>query len=72
MQIGTKFIKGISGEEKKRTSIGMEMIVSPKILFLDEPTTGLDESATMSIIALLKKYVIVPIIIKTNGSELCG
>ena len=72
MQIGTKFIKGISGEEKKRTSIGMEMIVSPKILFLDEPTTGLDESATMSMIALLKEYVIVPIVIKTNGSELHG
>ncbi|CAF1110345.1 unnamed protein product [Adineta ricciae] len=38
--IGTDFVRGISGGEKKRTSIGMELILSPKILFLDEPTTG--------------------------------
>jgi ATP-binding cassette subfamily G (WHITE) protein 2 len=39
-RIGTESLRGISGGEKKRTCIGMELILSPKILFLDEPTTG--------------------------------
>jgi ATP-binding cassette subfamily G (WHITE) protein 2 len=39
-RIGTEFIRGISGGERKRTCIGMELVLSPKILFLDEPTTG--------------------------------
>jgi ATP-binding cassette, subfamily G (WHITE), member 2 len=39
-RMGTSLLRGVSGGEKKRTSIGMELILSPKILFLDEPTTG--------------------------------
>jgi ABC-type multidrug transport system ATPase subunit len=35
-------IKGISGGERKRTSIGVELITDPYLIFLDEPTTGLD------------------------------
>jgi ATP-binding cassette subfamily G (WHITE) protein 2 len=40
-RIGTEFLKRVSGGERKRTCIGMELVVAPKILFLDEPTTGL-------------------------------
>jgi len=40
-KIGTEFVRGVSGGERKRTCIGMELVLSPKILFLDEPTTGL-------------------------------
>jgi len=40
-RVGTEFLRGISGGEKKRTCIGMELVLMPKILFLDEPTTGL-------------------------------
>ncbi len=39
-RVGTEFLRGISGGERKRTCIGMELVLSPKILFLDEPTTG--------------------------------
>ncbi|XP_065906235.1 broad substrate specificity ATP-binding cassette transporter ABCG2-like [Dysidea avara] len=53
-KVGTEFIRGISGGEKKRTSIGMELIIAPGILFLDEPTTGLDASTAISVIRLLK------------------
>ncbi|CAF4225143.1 unnamed protein product [Rotaria sp. Silwood2] len=39
-KIGTEFLRGVSGGERKRTCIGMELVLSPKILFLDEPTTA--------------------------------
>ena len=39
-RVGTEFKRGISGGERKRTNIGMELVLSPEILFLDEPTTG--------------------------------
>ena len=54
-QIGNQFIRGVSGGQRKRTSIAMEMIVSPAILFLDEPTTGLDATTALSVIRLLHK-----------------
>ena len=56
-QVGTELIRGISGGQKKRTSIGMELIISPDIIFLDEPTTGLDATTAVSVIRLLKEYV---------------
>ncbi|CAF1052470.1 unnamed protein product [Rotaria sp. Silwood1] len=40
-RIGTEFLRGVSGGERRRTCIGMELVLSPKVLFLDEPTTGL-------------------------------
>uniref|UniRef100_A0A8C9WJT8 ATP-binding cassette, sub-family G (WHITE), member 2c n=1 Tax=Scleropages formosus TaxID=113540 RepID=A0A8C9WJT8_SCLFO len=54
-KIGTVFLRGVSGGEKKRCGIGMELITSPALLFLDEPTTGLDANTANSIIALLQK-----------------
>ena len=42
------------GGEKKRVSIGIELISSPNLLFLDEPTTGLDSSTALDIIKGLK------------------
>ncbi|KAM5159706.1 broad substrate specificity ATP-binding cassette transporter ABCG2-like [Callospermophilus lateralis] len=43
-----------SGEERKKTSIAMGLITDPSILFLDEPTTGLDSSTANAIFLLLK------------------
>lgn len=56
VQIGTEFLRGVSGGERKRCSIGMELITSPSLLFLDEPTTGLDSNTANCIIGLLHKY----------------
>ena len=54
-QVGTEFTRGVSGGERKRCNIGMELIISPAILYLDEPTTGLDSSTATSVVQLLKK-----------------
>ena len=35
-------VRGISGGERKRLNIGCELIAAAALMFLDEPTTGLD------------------------------
>ncbi|NWZ82315.1 ABCG2 protein, partial [Poecile atricapillus] len=54
-KVGTQFSRGVSGGERKRTNIGMELITDPAILFLDEPTTGLDASTANAVLLLLKR-----------------
>lgn len=53
-KIGGPLIKGISGGERKRTSIGVELIINPNLIFLDEPTTGLDSFTATNVIEVLK------------------
>ena len=47
-------MKGVSGGERKRTSIGVELITDPSLIFLDEPTTGLDSFTATSVMETLK------------------
>jgi ABC-type multidrug transport system ATPase subunit len=52
---GGLFVPKISGGERRRTSIGLELITNPKIFLLDEPTSGLDSYNAIKIIRLLKR-----------------
>ena len=52
-RIGGPLVKGVSGGERKRTSIGVELITDPSLIFLDEPTTGLDSFTATSVMETL-------------------
>jgi len=52
--IGDERIRGISGGQRKRVNIGMELVANPSLLFLDEPTTGLDSATSKDLAHTLK------------------
>ncbi|KAJ5683959.1 uncharacterized protein N7477_000304 [Penicillium maclennaniae] len=54
-RIGTTAHKGCSGGEKRRTSIGVQLLANPSVLFCDEPTTGLDATSAFQIIRTLNR-----------------
>mmetsp|Transcript_26006 Transcript_26006/g.66028 ORF Transcript_26006/g.66028 Transcript_26006/m.66028 type:complete len:645 (-) Transcript_26006:1612-3546(-) len=54
-KIGMEGRRGVSGGEMKRVSIAVEMVTDPQVLFLDEPTTGLDSSTALSLVLSLVK-----------------
>nr|CAG8470958.1 13616_t:CDS:2 [Entrophospora candida] len=59
-KIGTVFVRGISGGEKRRCAIASQVLTLPRVIFLDEPTTGLDSLAAYNvmnvIVSMAKSY----------------
>ena len=53
--VGDEHQRGISGGQKKRLSIGVEIIHLPELIFLDEPTTGLDSSIAYEVMYTVRK-----------------
>jgi ABC-type multidrug transport system ATPase subunit len=53
--VGSDEEGGLSFEQRKRLSIAVELAASPSIIFLDEPTTGLDARSALLVVKLLRK-----------------
>lgn len=52
--IGSQLVRGISGGQAKRVNIGIALICNPRVLFLDEPTTGLDSFTANEVMSVVK------------------
>ncbi|KAI3993447.1 hypothetical protein MKX01_002460 [Papaver californicum] len=53
--IGDESHRGVSGGERRRVSIGINIIHDPVILFLDEPTSGLDSTSALTVVKTLQR-----------------
>ncbi|XP_011038229.1 PREDICTED: ABC transporter G family member 10-like [Populus euphratica] len=58
VRIGSESNRGISGGEKRRVSVGVDLVHDPGVLLIDEPTSGLDSASALHIILLLKSMAI--------------
>jgi len=56
---------GVSGGERKRVNVGVELMGKPGILFIDEPTTSLDSTVALSLMKVLKNLP------KAHGVTVC-
>ncbi|XP_040998222.1 ABC transporter G family member STR-like [Juglans microcarpa x Juglans regia] len=53
--IGDEGRRGVSGGERRRVSIGVDIIHNPALLFLDEPTSGLDSTSAYNVVEKVKE-----------------
>ena len=69
--VGGELIKGISGGERKRTSVGVELVTKPALVFLDEPTSesiaGLCENVMMKSGYMYSPCCVLPLIHRRLG-----
>jgi ABC-type multidrug transport system ATPase subunit len=57
-KIGDPDNKGISGGERKRVAIGIEIISDPSVVLLDEPTSGLDAYTALNLVSTMRDMAI--------------
>jgi ABC-type multidrug transport system ATPase subunit len=55
LEVEETYVMNLSGGQQKRLSIAIELVSDPKVLFLDEPTTGLDSLSATKCLVMLKK-----------------
>lgn len=55
--VGIPGVNGLSTEQRKRLTIAVELVANPSIIFMDEPTTGLDARAAAIVMRAVKNVV---------------
>lgn len=53
--IGNGQVRGVSGGERKRAHVATELVTDPAVLFLDEPTTGLDTLSAVQLMTTMRE-----------------
>jgi ABC transport system ATP-binding/permease protein len=53
-------VRKLSGGQRKRASIAVELLTQPRTFFLDEPTSGLDPSTSAEVVRLLRRLLLRP------------
>ncbi len=56
-EAGNRPVKGFSGGMRRRIDLAGALVINPKVLFLDEPTTGLDPRSRLSLWGIIKNLV---------------
>ncbi|XP_048499276.1 pleiotropic drug resistance protein 3-like isoform X2 [Beta vulgaris subsp. vulgaris] len=56
--VGLPGVNGLSTEQRKRLTIAVELVANPSIIFMDEPTTGLDARAAAIVIRAVKNIAV--------------
>lgn len=55
--VGLPGLTGLSVEQRKRLTIGVELVANPSIIFMDEPTSGLDARAAAVVMRCVRNTV---------------
>ena len=54
-KVGNADDRGISGGQRKRVSIAMELVINPSVMFVDEPSSGLDSKMAEDVTMILSR-----------------
>jgi ABC-type multidrug transport system ATPase subunit len=56
--VGGGFLRGVSGGERKRVAVAVELVTDPSVLILDEPTSGLDSTIALRLCRRLRAVAV--------------